>query len=196
MRSIWQFQCRLRPEQQSAVKDTPAAVRPDSVQVRGSLVRAAPDLLSMVGGTGVLSSTPGAEARLHRCCANHMGQVGAGPATRSRIPGAVRPGRANLASRPHQEMRPNPAREVVLETDADPRLPRQLRGNLLNGDDYANGVRLHAGRRMALDEAHLCTDREIHSMTLGPGGTDDDTAGDGRARSGGRGACASTHDNV
>jgi hypothetical protein len=60
----------------------------------------------------------------------------------------------------HQDVLPNPTREVILETDADSRLPRC--GGGFDAYDYADGIRLHARRRMAPDEAHPCPNLHIH----------------------------------
>jgi hypothetical protein len=65
-----------------------------------------------------------------------------------------------LSSSTHQYMSPNPAREVVVEANADPRLPRF--GVAFGAYDHADRIRLHARRPVALDETDLCPNLKIH----------------------------------
>jgi hypothetical protein len=55
-----------------------------------------------------------------------------------------------------QDILPNPAREVVLETGADPRLPRCV--CRLDTHNYTDVVRPHAARPMSFDKANLAPD--------------------------------------
>jgi hypothetical protein len=59
-----------------------------------------------------------------------------------------------------QKVCPDPARKVIVETNADPRLP--WGAGIFDVHDGADCMQFHAARPVAFDEADLCSDLQIH----------------------------------